>query len=534
MKSILLSIILIIVISTSGVLAATRGITVKNKKGVPETVRLYNKSYALLIGVSDYVNGWPDLNAIPEELNKIEKDLLQKDFVVTKIINPDGKELERAYNDFIDDHGYDSDNRLLFFFAGHGYSMANGKRGFLVPVDAPDPRKDLKGFRRASLNMTKIIAWSRDMSSKHALFLFDSCFSGAIFKTRTLPKTPPHITKSVAKPVRQYITSGSDGEEVPAISFFVPCLIRGINGDGDLNRDGYITGTELGMYLNDKVQYYNKFQTPQYGKLRDPEFDEGDFVFFNPTQTLQEQTVPESKKKQSGQITQKSKSPEVIYWETIQGSNDPKMYDAYLAQYPNGSFTGQAQVLKDKFMTAHLKSPLPEQVNQQKRIQSNLGTTGNSKIVVFKERELGLQGKHKSLSGPGGFIKEEIYNVFKNSIKNDAFEIIYTYKDKKYLNNVKDYRLWKKKGGFFSSSEPNIEYMQQLNRAHFKADIGLLTRQEESGRNKLARVYLYDFNHSKLYDSGESSSNGWKGVKHPLRDAFFNVLSEYKRDREQL
>lgn len=90
MKSILLSLILIIVINASGVLAATRGIIVKNKKGVPETVHFYNKSYALLIGVSDYVNGWPDLNAIPEELNKIEKDLLQKDFVVTKIINPDG------------------------------------------------------------------------------------------------------------------------------------------------------------------------------------------------------------------------------------------------------------------------------------------------------------------------------------------------------------------------------------------------------------------------------------------------------------
>ena len=46
-----------------------------------------------------------------------------------------------------------------------------------------------------------------------------------------------------------------------------------------MDRDGYLTGTELGMYLHKKVLSYNTGQTPQYGKIRDPDLDEGDFVF---------------------------------------------------------------------------------------------------------------------------------------------------------------------------------------------------------------------------------------------------------------
>ncbi|MEE8435894.1 MAG: formylglycine-generating enzyme family protein, partial [bacterium] len=120
--------------------------------------------------------------------------------------------------------------------------------------------------------------WAREIEAKHALFLFDSCFSGTIFKTRALP-VPRHISDKTAKPVRQFITAGSAGEEVPAESVFLPSFIRAIEGEGDLNRDGYVTGTELGQFLHERVLGYDLGQTPQYGKIRDPALDEGDFVF---------------------------------------------------------------------------------------------------------------------------------------------------------------------------------------------------------------------------------------------------------------
>ena len=42
-------------------------------------------------------------------------------------------------NNFIDAHGYEQDNQLLFCYAGHGYIQErNGRKlSYLVPVDAP-------------------------------------------------------------------------------------------------------------------------------------------------------------------------------------------------------------------------------------------------------------------------------------------------------------------------------------------------------------------------------------------------------------
>jgi formylglycine-generating enzyme required for sulfatase activity len=242
-------------------------------------VDLYNQSYALLVGVSDYTQGWPPLNQIPSEVEKVANALNSQGFQVEKVINPDEQELEEAFSDFIDDYGYTKKNRLLFYYAGHGYTMDDGKEGFLVPTNAPDPREQKVNFMRKSLNMAQIISWCKQMQSKHALFLFDSCFSGTIFKQRDLPDTPPQIKSLIQKPVRQFITAGTAGESVPADSTFTPAFVDAIrHGLGDLNKDGYISGTELGLYLQKKVPKHTS-QTPQYGKITDYELSRGDFVF---------------------------------------------------------------------------------------------------------------------------------------------------------------------------------------------------------------------------------------------------------------
>lgn len=241
----------------------------------------YAGSYALLIGVSDYTNGWPDLEAVPSELQAVKKTLAEKGFVTKMVLNPDSKALENAYEEFVKRYGYETDNRLLFFYSGHGYSTNNGTKGYLVPTDAPNPRKDMPDFKRKSLNMSRLLSLSREMEANHALFLFDSCFSGTIFKTRALPEIPPYIERSMAKPVRQFITAGSANEEVPAESVFAPLFSEAINGKAGLNHDGYVTGSELGMYLSDNVPNYKR-QSPQYGKIDDFKLSRGDFIFLAP------------------------------------------------------------------------------------------------------------------------------------------------------------------------------------------------------------------------------------------------------------
>ena len=91
---------------------------------------------------------------------------------------------------------------------------------------------------------------------------------------------PQHISYKTDKPVRQFITAGTADEEVPDESVFRRQFVAALQGDGDTNQDGYVTGVELGEFLNNTVGNYSKgTQHPQYGKIRDPNLDKGDFVF---------------------------------------------------------------------------------------------------------------------------------------------------------------------------------------------------------------------------------------------------------------
>ena len=260
-------------------------------------VGLYRQSYALLVGVSNYTAGWPDLESVPRELKQIERVLQGQGFTTEKVSNPDASQLRRAFDAFIDRYGFDPNNRLLFYFAGHGYTR-HGTKGYLVPADAPDPRQDERGFLRKSLDMAQIIAWTRRIEAKHALFLFDSCFSGTVFKQRALPDRPPHITALTSAPVRQFITAGSAGETVPAKSVFAQVFVDAIEHRlADLDRDGFVTGTELGVHLQAKVPRHAR-QTPQFGKHPDYELARGDFVF--------EVGAPIPPKPQSARLTVRS------------------------------------------------------------------------------------------------------------------------------------------------------------------------------------------------------------------------------------
>jgi uncharacterized protein YecT (DUF1311 family) len=146
-----------------------------------------------------------------------------------------------------------------------------------VPIDAPLSERDPGGFIEKAMSMETLEGYAKQIRAKHALFVFDACFSGTFFKMRAAPEV---IALKTAQPVRQFITSGSAEQSVPDVSVFRREFVAGLEGEADLNHDGYVTGSELGSYLEDKVtQYSHQTQTPQYGKIQDRTLDKGDFVF---------------------------------------------------------------------------------------------------------------------------------------------------------------------------------------------------------------------------------------------------------------
>lgn len=297
--------------------------------GQAQPQRLYAQSHALVIGASNYTNGWSRLPGVRDDVTAVKSLLEGHGFQVRTLLDPSYQQLDSTLREFIVERGHRPDDRLVIYFAGHGHTLttsAGNRLGYIVPVDAPRPTD--RGFRARAYSMESVEALARQIESRHVLFLFDSCFSGTIFRTRS--GVPDSISARTAEPVRQFITAGDENQLVPDQSIFRRQLEEGLGrGEADLNRDGYITGSELGMFLEDTVtNYTRRTQTPRYGKIRDANLDKGDFVFRNLSVPFARASGPEA---------------EDEAWALAQRRNTPASYEAYLTAYPQGRYAGLAR-----------------------------------------------------------------------------------------------------------------------------------------------------------------------------------------------
>ena len=298
---------------------------------------LYDASHALVIGASKYRNGWGQLPGVVDDVKAVSALLGRHGFEVSTLMDPTGVQLDQALRQFAGRYGVREGNRLLVYFAGHGHTQTRGnsKIGYIVPVDAPNPNKDLGGFITTAYPMQQMEVIAKTIQSRHALFIFDSCFSGTIFRTRS--GVPDAITDRTARPVRQFITAGDEEQTVPDQSQFRRALERGLGADAEADRNGdrYITGTELGEYLYDEVtNYTRKAQTPRHGKIQDPELDRGDFVFLSPRQP----SPPPDPHPKPPPVDQ-----ELERWTAALRANTEAAYTDFLRAYPGGAYASAAR-----------------------------------------------------------------------------------------------------------------------------------------------------------------------------------------------
>ena len=255
-------------------------ITVRTEAG--QDIPLYSNSYALVVGNGTYTNGWAPLNGALKDVKEVAAALEKHNFNVTLKTDLKKTEFEDAFETFIKSVKGDKNSRLLFYYAGHGYTetLRTGEElGYLVMVDSPIPAiaGEIDGSK--NINMESMVTQAKRIDALHVLYMFDSCFSGSILNVRGVPK-PPVIQDSIKYPVRQFITAGRANESVPDLSFFKIAFLNILAGRAkEPIPDGYITGEELGLYLKNEVSKRNPAQTPQYGKINDPNLDKGDFVF---------------------------------------------------------------------------------------------------------------------------------------------------------------------------------------------------------------------------------------------------------------
>lgn len=251
-------------------------------------ITLYEASFALLIDVTDYGNGrngWRDLRNTGKEMDEVASELQAHGFGVWRLSNPTGRQLAEVSRKFIAQYRGIENSRLVFMFAGHGYTIDN-EIGYLVPADAADPVKDPIAFVEKALPISNLEQWAKELRNRHALFIFDSCFSGTIFSNRAGPMPVVaesdrwlYLSDQARKPVRQFIAAGSANQTVPGVSQFVPLLLQALQSGVSNDGDGYVTGKQIGLWISQTLPSILPGQNPQSDVVADTRFRFGDMVF---------------------------------------------------------------------------------------------------------------------------------------------------------------------------------------------------------------------------------------------------------------
>ncbi len=315
---------------------------------VVERWKLYGASYALVIGIDSYSRGWPRLSNAVKDARLVGAALEQRGFEVEYLFNASSAELRGRLRRFFAIKGADPEARLFVWFAGHGHTE-NGE-GYLVPSDSPPAGQP--EFRLTALHMGDVGSMVRIAQSKHVLAVFDSCFAGTIFSSQRA-RPPAAITRAAVQPVRQFLTSGDADQQVSDDGTFRTLFLRAISGEesADANGDGYLTGSELSLHLEDRmINLTQALQTPRGGKLRDPKFDRGDFLFVLP-RTM---GVAPSSHAVGGPD---SAAFDLEFWNAIKDSDNPADYQAYLQSFPNGRF---APLARRRAQTSPPLAPVPQ------------------------------------------------------------------------------------------------------------------------------------------------------------------------------
>lgn len=242
----------------------------------------YNDSHALIIGVNEYENASP-LSYAVSDATAISDTLLSefgfKKSNISLITNSEASR-DRIFKVFLDLalDNTNANDRLLFFFAGHGHTIrsSRGEIGYLVPYDG-DPS-----------SLSTLIRWddltkNADLiKAKHILFIMDACYGGLAITRALQPGTMRFVKDMMLRPARQVITAGKADEIVADAggpranhSVFTGHLLDALEGAAK-TKDGLITANGVMTYVYQNVgRDKESEQTPHFGYIG----GDGDFLF---------------------------------------------------------------------------------------------------------------------------------------------------------------------------------------------------------------------------------------------------------------
>jgi len=234
--------------------------------------------YALVIGIDQYSGEWPMLRNAVNDAKGVAGTLSSKyEFQYLKTLYDKDATRDNILKEFewLMQNVKPNDN-VFIYYSGHGEYLENMDKGFWVPIDASS--KTISRY----ISNEDIRSFLSGINSKHTLLVTDACFSGDIFrgKTMTIPyeNSTKYYQKMYSLNSRKALTSGGvepvmdkgkEGHSVFAY-YFLQALEK--------NSEKYLDAGQVFESLKIPV-VNNSYQTPAYSPIRNAGDEGGQFIF---------------------------------------------------------------------------------------------------------------------------------------------------------------------------------------------------------------------------------------------------------------
>ena len=225
-------------------------------------INVIDNRVALIIGIEDYQKNpkasYANLDA--EFFYEYSKNVFGvKEQNIKLMINEEAGLIEtlEALNKWLPGKIKKNKTELIVYFAGHGLASSDGGELYILPQDGDSDLLTRTGISRTELHETII-----KYSPKNVTIFLDTCYSGVTRDDQTLlasarpirviankQNTPKNFTIFSASQLNQ-ISSGLKEVKHGIFSYF---LMKGLEGNADINKDKNITNGELLAYMDENI-----------------------------------------------------------------------------------------------------------------------------------------------------------------------------------------------------------------------------------------------------------------------------------------
>ena len=240
----------------------------------------------------------------------------------------------------------------LFYFAGHGITVKG--RNYLIPIDA-----DIRGesdVKYESVDAGRVLGKMEDAGNNLNIIILDACRDNPF--GRSFRSSDRGLAKMNA----------------PTGSILAYATAPGSVASDGPGRNGLYTSALLKHMITPGIPIEKMFKRIRIdvvrasGKKQVPWESSsltGDF-FFNADRGI---TAVKHPKPESSKLPQGFTDKELLFWQSIQNSDDPDEYKAYLIEFPNGKFVSLANIkirkLQQKKMITSI-TPVPKAAEIEK------------------------------------------------------------------------------------------------------------------------------------------------------------------------